>query len=187
MEVNTFFDQGNLARTGGCLENRSAVVDAGLCRCARGHSWVQLEPRSSWSCSCFLRWIFSPILTHLDVLENLGLALVGSRKWMKEIDGVEAYGTLELKSMTLEDQFFFIMFDVGKWQSCCHSSMTRRLYLVVVISFFVLLDLIYFAKHNGYEKTQFEMPVFLSPVNFLQNQVLKPSAKQILCVPCRGI
>ncbi|KAI7999996.1 hypothetical protein LOK49_LG09G00648 [Camellia lanceoleosa] len=54
MEIDTFVGEGNLAGTGGGVENWSAVVNAGLCECARGHSWVQLELRDSRSYSLFL-------------------------------------------------------------------------------------------------------------------------------------
>ncbi|KAL7243806.1 hypothetical protein ACSBR1_016098 [Camellia fascicularis] len=54
MEIDTFVGEGNPAGTGGGVENWSTVVDVGLCECARGHSWVQLESRDSRSCSLFL-------------------------------------------------------------------------------------------------------------------------------------
>ncbi|THF93944.1 hypothetical protein TEA_017634 [Camellia sinensis var. sinensis] len=54
MEIDAFVDEGNPAGTCGGVENWLAVVDAGLCGCAQGHSWVQLESRDSRSCCLFL-------------------------------------------------------------------------------------------------------------------------------------
>ncbi|KAL7213425.1 hypothetical protein ACSBR2_016031 [Camellia fascicularis] len=70
MEIDTFVGEGKSARTGGGVENWLAVVDAGLCGCARGHSWVQLESRDSRSCSLFLWKLVWQISCHKDIMRG---------------------------------------------------------------------------------------------------------------------